>query len=97
MSAFVMFGTFHAHAGQRDQLLQLMLANQIEMDGCELYLIGPHPEDPDAICIVERWRDEAAHAASLDDPEVRATIEQAMPLIAGMDGTRFTPAGGIGS
>ena len=96
MPGFVMFGTFRATPGKRDELLSLLLADQQPMDGCELYLVGPSGEDPDAICIVERWVDEAAHAASLALPSVRATIERAMPLIAEMSGTKFEPTGGIG-
>ncbi|MCW2921035.1 MAG: Antibiotic biosynthesis monooxygenase [Thermoleophilia bacterium] len=96
MAGFVMFGTFRATPGRRDELLELMLAEQQPMPGCELYLVGPSGDDPDAICIVERWTDEAAHAASLTLPNVRATIERAMPLSADMSGTKFEPAGGIG-
>jgi quinol monooxygenase YgiN len=92
----MMFGTFTAHPGKRDELLGVLLGEQRPMDGCELYLVGPAAEDPDAICIVERWRDEAAHDASLQDPHVRSTIERAMPLIAGMSGQKFEPTGGIG-
>lgn len=95
MPTFATFGTLRAHPGKRDELLTLMLDNQVPMDGCELYVLGPHPEDEDAICIVEHWRDEASHKASLELPEVRATIQQAMPLIAGMDGASFTVRGGI--
>ncbi len=96
MPGFVMYGTFRAHPGKREELLELLLAEQQDMDGCELYLVGPSADDPDAVCIVERWRDEAAHAASLQLPEVRATIQRAMPLIADMQGTKFEPTGGIG-
>jgi hypothetical protein len=51
---------------------------------------------PDTIWIFELWRDEAAHRASLELPQVRATIERARPLIAGIDGAKLEPAGGVG-
>jgi hypothetical protein len=42
-------------------------------------------------------RDEAAHRASLELPQVRATIERARPLIAAIDGAKLEPAGGVGT
>jgi quinol monooxygenase YgiN len=98
MAGFGMLGKLVARPGRRDELLELLRAGteQAAMDGCELYLINRAADDPDAIWVVEMWRDEAAHRASLELPQVRAAIERARPLIAGMDGVKLEPAGGVG-
>ena len=54
------------------------------------------PEDPDSIWVNEVWRSEADHDASLTDERTRATIARAMPLIAGMEGTKLQPLAGKG-
>jgi quinol monooxygenase YgiN len=46
--------------------------------------------------VVEVWRDEAAHRASLETPEVRAAIQHGMPLIARINGVKLEPVGGLG-
>jgi quinol monooxygenase YgiN len=96
MVGFGMVGKFVAQPGRRDELLELLTAGTQGMDGCELYLINRAVDDPDTIWIFELWRDEAAHRASLELPQVRATIERARPLIAGIDGVKLEPAGGVG-
>lgn len=96
MTRFGMIGTFTAQSGRRDELLAILRDGSVDMDGCELYVVGASSDDPDAICIAELWRDEASHDASLQHPGVRATIERAMPLIASMTGSRFEPSFGIG-
>jgi len=96
---FGMFGRFTAHDGRRDELLAILLdaARALEADpGCLLYLVGTS-EEPETIWVQEAWTDEAAHDASLEPEEVRATIARAMPLIAGIsDSTRLELHGGKG-
>jgi quinol monooxygenase YgiN len=97
MAAFGNIGTITAHPGKGDELLEVMRAGSVDMDGCELYVIGRSTEDPDVLCVAELWRDAQAHAASLQVDAVRETIGRAMPLIAGIDGSRFEPAFGVGA
>jgi quinol monooxygenase YgiN len=96
MVGFGMVSKFVAQPGRRAELLELLTAGTQGLDGCELYLINRAVDDPDTIWIFELWRDEAAHRASLELPQVRATIERARPLIAGIDGAKLEPAGGVG-
>ena len=65
-------------------------------DGCELYVVGQDRDDLETIWVVEAWRDEAAHRASLDLPEVRAIVERGLPLIAEREGAKLEPVGGVG-
>jgi hypothetical protein len=46
-------------------------------------------EDRYTMWVVEACRDDAAHCASLDTPEVRAVIERGIPLIAEFDGVKL--------
>lgn len=94
-----MFGKLTAHPGKRAELIELLLASSRSlegMDGCEIYIINEAVDDPDAIWITELWRDAEAHANSLKNEEVLATIQRARPLIAGIEPIRLRPVGGIG-
>lgn len=92
-----LIGKMRATEGQRDALIDLMLQGTADMPGCLSYIVARDPDDPHAIWITEVWTDEASHQASLAIPEVRATIEKAMPLIAGFEpGTETEPVGGVG-
>lgn len=53
-------------------------------DTCRLYLANRVPDEPDAVWVVEAWKDEDAHPASLQLNAVRSLIEQARPIIAAM-------------
>jgi quinol monooxygenase YgiN len=99
MARLGMVGKLVAHPGRRGELLELLMAAIRELkgaDGCELYVVGPERDDLYTIWVVEAWRDEAAHRASLDMPGVRAIIERGMPLIAELDGVKLEPVGGVG-
>jgi quinol monooxygenase YgiN len=99
MAQFGMVGKLVAHPGRRDELVELLLSGVSEVkkaDGCELYVVSREVDDRNTIWVVEAWRDEAAHRASLDMPEVRAVIERGMPLIAEFDGVKLEPVGGVG-
>jgi quinol monooxygenase YgiN len=92
-----LIGKMRAAAGQRDALIDLMVQGTTDMPGCLSYIVARDPSDPDTIWITEVWTDEASHQASLAIPEVRATIERAMPLIASFEpGTVTEPVGGVG-
>jgi quinol monooxygenase YgiN len=99
LARFGMLGKLVAHPGRREELVEILIdatKHLAGMDGCELYVINRAADDPDAIWVVEVWRDRAAHRASLQTPEVRAAIERAMPLIARTDGVNLEPVGGLG-
>ena len=100
MSRYGLFGKISALPGERDALLALLLeaANRgAEMPGCEVYIVSTAPDDPDGIWVMEVWRSEADHAASLQLDSVQALITRARPLIAGMsDRVTLEPIGGKG-
>lgn len=92
-----LIGSFTAHPGKAGELAALMSANVGDMPGCRSYVVARDPADPDKLWVTEVWDDEASHKASLQLPQVAATIKQAMPLIAGFgDHIITTPIGGYG-
>lgn len=66
--------------------------------GCRLYVISNDEQDPQQVYVTEIWDDKTAHDASLQMPEVRQLIQQAMPLLDGMPtgGQELTILGGHG-
>lgn len=100
MTRFGLHGTLIAHPGQRDALAALLLEGTKGGDalpGCDLYMISIDDKDENAVHVTEVWRSEADHKASLQRPDVRATIEKGRPMIAGFGGsTRLTVLGGLG-
>ena len=80
-----LIGRFKAQSGKRDELIGVMTAGAVHMPGCISYVIAKDPTDADAIWITEVWDAKESHAGSLNIPGVKATIQKAMPLIAGFD------------
>lgn len=92
-----LIGKMTATPGERDALIGLMLEGSAAMPGCLSYIVAKDAADADEIWVTEVWDSEASHTASLQIPSVRATIAQAMPLIAGFEsGTITEPVGGVG-
>jgi quinol monooxygenase YgiN len=91
MNRYGLVGSFKAKPGQGNELAGLLLRAAGAMGAnpdCLLYIVSRSPDDPDLVWVTEAWTDEAAHAASLEDPAVRAQISEGRGLIAGM-GQRF--------
>src|ERR1700742_2660457 len=97
---FGMYGKMRAKPGQRDALVEILLeaSRQVSsLPGCELYIVGIVPSEPDTISVMEIWRSEADHDASLKLESTRALIAKARPLMAGGgDSVRLIPVGGKG-
>jgi quinol monooxygenase YgiN len=97
MDMYGLIGKMSAVAGKRDELLRVMLGGTQAMPGCLSYVIAIDPGDPDALWITEVWDNKESHAASLNLPQVKATISVARPLIAGFSNRVETiPMGGHG-
>lgn len=100
MQRFGLFGSIKAQPGKRDELLAILLEGTRvvgEVQGCDAYIVSVSPDDDDKVWISEFWRSEAEHDASLTDERIRAIINQARPLIAGMeDRVVLEPLGGKG-
>ena len=92
-----LIGKMRAHPGQREALITLMLGGTSAMPGCLSYIVARDTTDPDAIWVTEVWDSAESHRDSLTLPEVRDTIAQAMPLIAGFEpGVETEPVSGVG-
>jgi len=95
-----MQGKFTAHPGKRDEFIQILLraADLVgQLAECHLYTVNEDLSDENGIIIVEIWDDKPAHDASLQAPNVRALIGEAMPLMAGApSNVEFNVVGGYG-
>jgi quinol monooxygenase YgiN len=79
-------GSLQANNGQGKELLKILIQASEMMrnaSGCLLYLVSIDQEDEDKIWVTEVWETETKHQESLKNPEVRALIGAAMPLLAG--------------
>ena len=93
---FANAGTLGTVPGMRDELVARLTARNdlLREAGCLSYEVGVNEDDPDAVFVIELWESRAAHAASLDLPEVRASIDSARPLLSGtFGGFRFDVVG----
>ena len=91
-----LIGEMIATPGNRDELAAILLSIG-PMVGCTSYLIAKDIEDENVLWVTEVWENEAAHAASLELPGVRAAIAEGRPKIAGFAQRVVTePLGGHG-
>jgi quinol monooxygenase YgiN len=99
-ATFGLHGSITAQPGKGEELGALLLeaaALLEDFDGCLLYVVSCSADDSDTLWVTEAWTDRDAHGASLQDERVRAIIQRARPLIAGMSGgTELVPLGGKG-
>ncbi len=90
-------GRILARPGQRDALLDILLAGTRDMPGCLSYVIARDPGDALALWVTEVWVDREHPRASLILPAVQAAIADGRPLIEGFAETFETePVGGHG-
>lgn len=92
---FANAGTLGTVPGRRDELVAHLTrrSDALASLGCLLYEVGVN-EDPATVFVVELWESAAAHRASLDHPEVQASIAAARPLLSGeFGGFRFDVVG----
>jgi quinol monooxygenase YgiN len=93
-------GKLKAQAGRRSELVTILIrAAEIvgEMPGCHLYVVNEDLTDENTIWVIEVWADKEAHTASLQDEQVRALIQEAMPLMGGPpEGIEMNVVGGHG-
>lgn len=90
-----LIGQMKATPGKREELIGYLAEGTGEMPGNLAYMINKDAADPDALWIVEVWKDKAAHAASLSLPQVQAAIAKARPILAGFGvSAEVIPVGG---
>jgi quinol monooxygenase YgiN len=90
---------FTAHRGQGEALAAILLAAAEGLQGndaCLLYLVSRSPHDADVMWVTEAWTDRAAHDESLQHEDVKAAVQEALPLIAGIVRTELRLVGGKG-
>jgi quinol monooxygenase YgiN len=93
------FNSMRAKSGHRDQVVKILLraAEGVRAAGCHLYVIGVADDDDQTILVNEVWDSKQQHDASLQLPETRAAIAEAMPMLTGEFATKeFTVVGGLG-
>ncbi|RWF67300.1 MAG: antibiotic biosynthesis monooxygenase, partial [Mesorhizobium sp.] len=54
-----LIGKMRATRGQRDAMMDVLLASTGAMPGCLSYIIATDPADADAIWVTEVWTDQA--------------------------------------
>jgi len=95
-----MQGRIVAQPGRGDELAAILREAAAALEGnpdCLLYVVSRALDDADSVWVTEAWADRDAHAASLQDPGVRALIERARPIIAAFaDRAELRPEGGKG-
>jgi quinol monooxygenase YgiN len=92
-------GTMRATAGHRDDVVKILLSGVegLRAVGCQLYVVSVSDTDADLIWVTEVWDSKESHDASLQLPETKAAIGQAMPLLTGdFTSQELTVVGGLG-
>lgn len=83
-----MFGQINritALPGRRDEVMRLVLSGADDMPGCRAYIVASDADQADVIWVTEVWDSAEMQAASLNIPEVKASVQRAMPMIAGFE------------
>src|SRR4029453_15114767 len=92
-----LIGKITAHAGKRDELIEILLTGAKDMPGCLNYVAANDKRDDDAGGGTRNLGSQGGHQASLKLPAVENAIAKGRPLIAGFgDRVVTTPIGGIG-
>jgi quinol monooxygenase YgiN len=97
--AYGYLGTMRTRPGARDDVTAILLSGTdgLRIAGCQLYVVGVSPGDPDLIWVNEVWDSKEAHDASLLLPETKAAIGRAMPMLTGeFTSQELTVIGGLG-
>ena len=93
-------GSMRTRPGMRDEVVALLLAawTTPRCPAASCTSSRPTTTDPDLIRIAEVWDSKQAHDGSLTIPEVRARIDEVMPMLTGeFDSHEVTVRGGFGS
>ncbi|MFC4101361.1 putative quinol monooxygenase [Paenibacillus xanthanilyticus] len=99
MQKFSMVAKFTAKTGEGEKLAGILLEASASVEAipaCEAYIVHRAEGEADTIWVTEIWSDAQAHAESLAQPETRAAIAHAMPLIERVEGSKLRPLGGKG-
>ncbi|WP_420126555.1 putative quinol monooxygenase [Longimicrobium sp.] len=96
---FGMYARMVAQPGRRDALTAILLrgVEGLRAHGCHLYVVNHAADHPDAVWVTEVWESREAHRASLELPETRQAIGEAMPLLTNdFQSIELDVVGGLG-
>jgi quinol monooxygenase YgiN len=85
--------------GHRDDVVSILLdgIDRFRTAGCHAYIVSLSNADSDTIHVTEVWQSKAHHEASLQLPDVKASIAKAMPMLAGeFTSEELNVVGGLG-
>lgn len=88
MSKFSLYGKFTVQSGERDTMVNILLEaaeSMSNIEDCEIYLVNITDNEPDSVYVYEVWSNEGAHQASLSLEATQKLIQQAKPIITGME------------
>lgn len=95
MMAYGLIGKLTAMQGERETLLSILLEAATAMEqeaACEAYRVSASLDD--AIIVYEVWASADAHQQSLALPATKQLINQAKPILAGVERiATFEPKG----
>ena len=73
--------------GKRDDVINILIESGKAFDdnpSCILYLIYKDKKDPNVIWIEDVWTSKDNHAAAMSTPQMRAYIDESLPLLVKM-------------
>ena len=78
-------GTMKTKPDERDAVVSILLdgIDALRAAGCHAYIVSLSNTDGDTIHVTEVWQTKGHHEASLQLPEVKASIAKAMPMLTG--------------
>lgn len=85
MSKYASYVRFTARPGQRDALIDLLLAaaeSLSDTDECDLYVINASRDEEDVVWVTEIWETEAASRAALAVEGAAENIQKVLALLA---------------
>ena len=92
-------GTMRTSPGRRDEVISILLrgVDELRAAGCHAYVVSVVDEDDDLVHVAEVWDSKERHHASLQLPDVKAAIAEAMPMLTGEFTSReLGVVGGLG-
>src|SRR5690349_24678742 len=97
--AFGYICSMRTKPGRRDDVVAVLTRGQagLREAGCRVCAVGLGPEDEDKSWVSEVWESARHHADSLQLPESKAAIAEAMPMLTGeFTGQKVEVVGGLG-
>jgi quinol monooxygenase YgiN len=100
MQHYGLIANLTAKEGKGNQLAHLLIEASKVLEGfkgCIQYIIAQEKKNSDIIWVTEIWTSKEVHDASLQLPEIKSIITEAMPIIEETNGlgAETIPVGGV--